>query len=347
MPLVPEKNKEISSNVDQTTATIFNVDAALALLRSTICQSGCDLGSKNFYAIIHVLLWSSPSAEGKITPKAQNWYVYHSGSWSQYMFTDAKRLYGASSVYLLFIHLNTVPKEIPYTPRYDLQITKAIPANLQDVFLLASLVSGAGKAPAGNPVNAWGGRRVMIGLQPSTIQIDPRYVLTSSASNRGEEVAPAVTFSNEGKHYWDVSVGIPIKKISEVKFDTTNNVVTPTQTSTTNAFALLNFYYPPIDLASSTNSLNLIPHPIAGVAMAKQPLHKILVGGAIGVSYVELYAGALLVKQQKLTGLQTGNTATPSQLAAASHGAYETQFSIGINVPVRALIAASKKKSGK
>jgi hypothetical protein len=77
--------------------------------------------------------------------------------------------------------------------------------------------------------------------------------------------------------------------------------------------------------------------------MASQPLNKILVGGALGLHYAEFYAGALFVKQQSLSGLQVGSTATPQQLSSASTFNFKTQFTVGINLPVRAAIQAFKK----
>jgi len=230
-----------------------------------------------------------------------------------------------------------------YKTRYEFTITKKLPANVQNVFLLLQLASGGAVAHVMTPPNFWGGRRVEIGLRPSDITIDPRIVTDQSPSNRGDEIATAQTFNNEGKYWWDVSVGVPVKKISELQVDSTNNTVTPTKIATTNAFALLNFYLPPADLAATQYSL--IPHPIAGVALSGQPLHKILVGGAIGLHYAQLYAGALFVKQQHLNGLQTGSSATPDQVAAASRFRYDAQFTVGINLPLRAAIDALKKSN--
>lgn len=340
-PLTPDSS--ISKYVNNASASIFSSAEALQLMTAT-CGNAipptpkCDVSSKDFYAIIHVLLWADASG-GKIAPKAQNWYVYHGGSLSPY--TEAKRLYGTRTIYVLYVHLSAPISDIPYVPRYEIQITKTVPANLQDLFLLASLATPGGKAPANKPQDTWGGGKVEIRLLPSSVQVDPRYVTQSAASNRGEEISPAQTFNNEGKYWWDVSVGIPLKKISDLKFDTTNNVVTPTQTSTTNAFALIDLYYPKVDLTGT--SYSYIPHPIVGVAMASQPLHKILVGGAIGLHYAEFYAGAMFVKQQTLSGLQSGSPATPQQLSAASAFNFKTQFTVGLNLPIRAAIQALKK----
>lgn len=343
-----EAHGEIAANVDVASATIFNPHSAALLLKSTVCHEakGCQIEAKDFYAVIHILRWSDPSGSSKDqTAISQNWYVYHSGLWTQDKFTDAKRLYGAKYVYFLFVHLNVRPSSHPYTARYEFEITKKTPSNIEAIFLLAQLAASPGALTTEEPKNVWGGRRVEIGLQPSDITISPRYVTDASSANRGNELANAQTFDNEGKHYWDVSLAIPIKKISELQFDSTNSTVTPSKIATTNAFGVLNLYLPSVDLKGT--SYSYIPHPIAGVALSHQPLHKILIGGAVGLHYAQLYAGALLVKQQHLAGLQTGSPATSSQVASASHYEYDTQFTVGINLPVRTAIDALKKSSKK
>jgi hypothetical protein len=77
--------------------------------------------------------------------------------------------------------------------------------------------------------------------------------------------------------------------------------------------------------------------------MASQPLHSILVGGAIGFNFAELFAGADFVKQQSLNGLSSGSPATPPQLSSATSNKFKAQFTVGINLPVKAAAATIKK----
>jgi hypothetical protein len=344
--------------IDVSTASIL-IGEELNLINTTICSGGtskCNVKSKDFYVLIHILVWSDTSkgdASKDVSPKAQNWYVYHAGSLSPY--TEAKRLYGTRTMYFLYVHLN-VPNPVTvgtpytgYTPRYELQITKTTPTNVQDLFELATLAGSSGNTQfmttTTPPVPViWGGRQIEIRYVPSTIQIDSRYV-TGPDSPRGNELSAVQTFSNEGKYWWDVSVGIPVKRISDLSFNSTNNTATTSQTSTTNAFALLDLYYPRVDLSGTTYSY--VPHPIVGVAMAGQPLHKILVGGAVGLHFAEFYAGVLFVKQQSLSGLQVGSPATPAQLSAASHFNFKPQFTVGINIPIRTALQQLKKIQSK
>ena len=79
--------------------------------------------------------------------------------------------------------------------------------------------------------------------------------------------------------------------------------------------------------------------------MASQPLHSILVGGAIGLKFAEVFVAADFVKQQQLHGLSSGSPATPGELNAATRLGYKPQFTVGINIPVKAAASALKKGS--
>jgi hypothetical protein len=78
-----------------------------------------------------------------------------------------------------------------------------------------------------------------------------------------------------------------------------------------------------------------IPHPIAGVAFAKQPLHKILVGGAWGPKASEIYAGVLFVKQPNFSG--SNSCSKPIGTSFTGDGHWCTQFSVGINLSISAI----------
>jgi hypothetical protein len=344
----PAATAAINADIDHNSYSIFTISQARDLLLNTLCAANaCDPDAKDFYAVIHILKWSDVQSN-KQTVVGEHWYVYHpvGQGWTQDQFTDGKRLFGTKSFFILYVHLHLAStlSNIP-VPVYQIQITKTIPQNVANLFALLQLETGAAARPPDYP-DKWGGRVIVVGQRPSDIKIDPRAITDPSKPASSSEVTTAQTFHNEGKYWWDVSVAVPVKKISELKFDSTNNTVAPTQTSTQNMFAVLDIYLKPIDLSGTTYSL--IPHPLVGVSMAKQPLHKILVGGAVGFHFVEVYAGALFAKQQSLTGLSTGSPATPPQVAAASKFGYETQFSVGINLPVRSIVNALKstKKSG-
>ena len=110
----------------------------------------------------------------------------------------------------------------------------------------------------------------------------------------------------------------------------------------TNVLALVNLYPRAVDIRSS--SPLLIPHFVGGVAIAKQPLHKIFVGGGFGPVVANFYIGALFVKQEELKTLAPGDPATPSQVGGDIRRRFTPQVPFGLNVPVGAIIEKLKGK---
>jgi len=356
----------------QPTAEIINSDDARALIEAafsagafkapngTVIQNpGLD---KDFHCIIHVLRWNDIAPADGVnddgTPKtaqtvaAQNWYVYNDGSakgmrsdrvWSQEDLATANRLYGVKKVWLLYVHLNKEP-QVAYTAFYDFNITKKTPANVANVLALAKVFASTTQAAANAPTNFWGGSMVDTHYVPSDVTV------TASIAN-DPAAGPLVAldkpkkYDNEGLYWWDVSVGVPIRRIKELQFDTTNNTVTSKEVDKQNIFALFNLYLPPKDIKGT--GFSWIPHFVGGVAIAKQPLKKFMLGAGFGPHFANLYVGALFTEEKKPATLTEGSTATPGQLNADIRKRFKPQFTFGINIPVRAVLATMDKDKSK
>jgi len=346
------------------------------LLESTVCKSpqppgvaDCNLDANDTYAIIHVLAWGPSATDGSNDIKSirsTNWYVYRKhgnawiGYWNQADFSGNSRLYGAATIVFLYVELNaSIDLCDPYQVRYQLTISKRVPTNVQAVQQLAQIIvpSDAGAAkraakavPGGATcptiihTNVWGGKVLKIGYKTSDIKIDS-YQLTKANGPMSARVSTPLSASlpliNEKKQWWDVSVAVPVKSVNALQYVSSNDTVVPTKIAKQNLFAIADFYLPPIDLAGTTYSM--IPHPIAGVSMASQPLHSFIVGGAIGLHFAEVFVASDWVKQQSLTGLSSGSPATQQQLSAATSYKYKAQFVVGINLPVKAAYSALQK----
>jgi hypothetical protein len=293
------------------------------------------------YCFIHLLRWSDTSTSDKPQVLAQNWYLYRKTAkgWSQEDFTTNKRLFGTRRVSFLFVHFNAA-KMTDYKPVYDFTITKKTPANVAHLYaLLASFSAGAGQNPTPSPEKGlavkdtnWGGGKMNVQYVPSDIVIKSTFRAPANSAT-DQKLADDITFDNEGLYHWDVGFAVPVKRISELKLDSTSGTATPAKVSSTNVFAVLDGYLKPVDVKG--NGFTAIPHPIAGIAFAKQPLSKLLVGGAWGPHVSEIYLGAMFVKQQEFVGSSSCSVRTGSALAAKTH--YCPQFTIGINLSVSAI----------
>ncbi len=331
-------------------------------------------GNRDIYVVIHLLRWvgscspqeknnsTDPSITRKAKPQSESlvaekpkvqsehWYLYRdvpSKSWSQEDFATSKRILGVTRLYVSTVHLGSCNMMNPdgsatYKPEYDFTVTKKTPANLAHLYaLIANYTAGKSskqEQPAEKEAKQrnswdsfWGGGILNLQYRPSDILIKSTFRIASGDPE--QKLSDNITFDNEGLYHWDVGFAVPVRKISEIKLDATSGTATPADVSNTSVFAVLNGYIKPIDVKGS--GFNAIPHPIAGVSFAKQPLSKILIGGAWGPQVSELYIGALFVKQPILSGNNSCSDASGASVTGTSH--YCVQFSIGINLSVSAI----------
>jgi hypothetical protein len=304
---------------------------------------------KDFYCIIHVLSWSAPSAaDNTQTVVAQNWYLYNQGAknWSQGTAETIPRLYGAKDVTLLVLHLNREATN-KYTPSYEIRVQKKTPAYIQHLLALAGLFnsqpSGPGLADDENPKHWWGVYHLTVQYNPSDITITPEVSKTSATDAPAEvtKLGDAQKFDNEGLYFVDFSVGVPVRKISQLSFESTNGLVTAKEVDKTNIMAFLNLYPRPVDIKRT--GYDMVPHFVGGVAIDKKPLDKIFLGAGFGPVVANFYLGALFVKQQQLSNLAPGVAATPGQVGNDIRHRYKAQIGFGLNLPVGAIIEKLKK----
>lgn len=331
------------------TATLDNPAAAKDFINKIRAISGGPtdipkaVGSQpDTYVLIHLLRWSDSSTPAKPKVEANHWYLYRDvsiGKWSQEDFTSAKRLLGVKQVYVLYVHLNS-GKAGDYTPNYDFTISKKTPANVAHLYALLQAYTGGTAATPSSAVKAlvedssqavWGGGMLNLQYRPSDILIKSTFKPSSGDSD--PNLADDITFDNEGPYWWDVGFAVPVKKISELKLDSTSGTATPAKVNSENVFSVFDFYFKPVDVKG--NGFMAIPHPIAGVAFAKQPLHKILVAGAWGPKASEIYVGAMFVKQPNLSG--SNSCAHLGGTSFTGGGHFCTQFTVGINLSVSAI----------
>jgi hypothetical protein len=297
------------------------------------------------YTIINVIdLHGGANAQNVAS---NNWYIYSmdkkfttgfAGGWQLADFDGATRLYGAKKVLLLSILENnlTAPVEkVSPAIAYTLTVTKQQPTNVANVTQLLGLVFQKAPVPGleAKLASYWACSAVPIAYKTSSIKIDLSYT-----PGGGIPYTASQGFTSEAKQHWDVSFALPVKKASALQYSSSANTVTASQINKTDLFAVADFYPYPVDLAN--NKFNFIPGFFAGVAMNSQPLHSLIFGGSVGLKLVQVYAGALLIKQQQLNGLSPGSSATGAQVTSATSYVYKPSFSMGIKISIKAAAAA-------
>jgi hypothetical protein len=347
--------------LNQDKATLDNPSAAKDFINAISSIPGVknlpvvNGNNKDIYVLIHLLRWSDSSTATNLKAQADHWYLYRDvpvGQWSQEDLSSTKRLLGVKQVYVLYVHLNDGKGTLvnrtsaSYVPTYDLTISKKTPANVAHLYALLASYTGGTTSQSGisnknfaldlvdtTPYFVWGGGVVNLQYRPSDILIKSTFHTQSNDSD--QKLADDITFDNEGPYWWDVGFAVPVKKISELKLDSTSGTATPASVNGQNVFSVLDIYLRPVDVKGS--AFTAIPHPIAGIAFAKQPLHKILVGGAWGPKVSEIYAGVMFVKQPNLSG--SNSCGSPSGTSFTGGGHFCAQFTIGINLAVSSIIS--------
>jgi len=300
---------------------IANSANAAILLKETIGDTpGVDLEDDSFHCIIHVAKWNfEREVDGEAryirqNLKDQHWYVFQGGKGnllSGEEFSANRRIWGSKRVWLVYVHLNSKLAS-RYTPAYVVSLTKKNPANLDALTGILGLFGiGAGEfSELQNAAsNFWGGEPLeMKGWSASDISVLPavsvKQLIIGPDGQAFGRVDPAVvtqmklgeaaTFDNEGRHRWDAGIAVPIRRATDLKFDTTTGVATPAKIDKTAALAMLSLFPYPIDLKS--NASQAVPHLLFGVDISEKPLDQVFVGAGWGPVFANFYAGGSYVK---------------------------------------------------
>ncbi len=188
----------------------------------------------------------------------------------------------------------------------------------------------------------FGGGTIDVAYRPSDITISASLL----TDDKDLKLSDPYVVDNEGRYYFDFSVPLTLKKLSEVQYQDNTGTFSPVKVDSTNAFMAIDGFYPAVDVKS--NNWTRWPHPLTGVAFAKRPLSKILLAGAWGPYFSEVYAGWAWIKQPRVAAGSNSCKASGGMTASASNPFgehYCGQFSIGLNLTVTGI--ASKLGSPK
>lgn len=320
--------------------------------------------------ILHVAGWGRPqrdatapagSNNASIQIANQNWYVYQANHDSDEDITIRKRIFGARRMWLVYLHFNIdTAGGLAYDVAYDAAVKSKTPAYLNHLTDLLGLFQGAADAMGGAPPVAdlttrWGAHCFTADSIPSDVTFTPRYSLLANtpvppaALNYGSvgtalAGATAETFDNEGLYRFDFSVGVPLKKIRDVQYVSASGMLAPADVGQQNIFALVNYYFQPVDIKRS--GFSWVPHAVAGVKIGSQPLKRAIVGVGYGPALANLYFGLVLNSTNVPAGTACGATLGQIPDGAKLKRRTCAEFGWGLNISVGAAVDAMKKKQG-
>ncbi|MDX1981432.1 MAG: hypothetical protein SFV51_14275 [Bryobacteraceae bacterium] len=206
---------------------------------------------------------------------------------------------------------------------YRAEVSAKLPHMLKD---LADLIfSGQAQATDESvkvqPVSLWGGGVMSVSSVPSDIKVEGS-IQTSGA----QPVAIGTkTYDNEGKYFWDVSAGIPLKSVKETTFESTSQTLAAREISRQSLYAMLNVL--PMKVDTKSKRMGITPVLLVGIGVANRPLDRVIFAGGLGINQIQVFAGTAYTNKQ-FPGTAPGATVT----------ARRTNLVFGLNIPLRQVL---------
>ena len=339
----PECDKTLSDG-DEVTYSVVNIEGWLdndekvkavidrgrikkdqekRVIEDTVYKKNGSTPVNEDYCIVHIIEWlvkgDDQSAASKADVLREHWALYKydekNRKWVAEKAQKGTRIYGKSRVNVLAIHLKT---RMTWDIDYTISVTKKTPTNIANALDLASIITSGkvGKLADANPIIAarWGGGLMCINSIPSDIAVGSEIIIRNAQSEAVQQPKTfSKTYDNEGKYWWDVSIGVPFKEVKEVQFNSEDGTVTAKKVTRQNAYGFLNiFLFGKQDLTG--DSFLKSPHLVLGVPISKKPLDNPVIGLGYGIRKFSLkfdfYAGVVFNRVREPRTLGTGEPAT-------------------------------------
>jgi hypothetical protein len=300
--------------------------------------------------LIHYVNPGAFDAPTKTFPALKdNWYIWRRGISAADF--DGTRLYGIKKVYVLSV-VGPFEKEADINAGQDLSkmqyfavIQKKLPENWNNflgLFQIAgyvqNLFAGQGR---GVPPFLYGFGTLQDMAVPANLTVTG--YLPNSDGKTYVPVGKADALLNEGLHFWDAGVGVPVTKVKDLQYNQTTTGLQPAQVDKSSIFGLVNFYFRPLNLQDPGNSWH--PSLTAGFALQGQVRDRLFAGittnfpGIRGVKFTKSTWYQLL---QPYVGVEFLSTQRPVSNPAPGASQLELhtvrKLAIGLEIPVKTAI---------
>lgn len=309
------------------------------------------------YCLIHVIRWKKLN-EGKSDPERELWALFKARKdngglvWEpqfdptvekddpNYHKIYSSRIFGHKRVAVLALHLNTPGN---WDIKYKVSIKQVTPTPIQNLLTLASTIIAAEKVEEEKDV--WGGRMMLVRYSSSEMVVQVSTIRSTQTGQKVEQSKEyAKKYFNEGRYFWDVSVGVPVNSFRELQFTSEGNRVTTAAKERQDIYGFLNLYPKPVDLKSE--AFLTPPHLVLGVPLGSKPLHRPVIGIGTGIFKApikfNIFAGMVFIRERVPRNLNQGETATPAELEADLRTRWVRKFMFGINFPISQIKDALK-----
>jgi hypothetical protein len=251
-----------------------------------------------------------------------------------------------------------VPKEQAEITQF-LASKKKDPAwltNVLSLISLAQLQKKGGKKVVPEPLTLYGTGHlqdvpvpsdIWVQAGGSTITPEDWALLPNQPSDEFfRAVTPETEIDNEGKYWFDASVGIPTKKIDELEYIRNDNRIQTRNIGAESVLALANIIPRSIDIKDPKQWWH--PRLLIGFGIRGRVLDRAFFGVGMGFAFGKLKDNALLQLFQPYAGIQRTVTRIDATATGAASVSSAWKLAIGINIPVKtATERLSSKKASK
>ena len=281
---------------------------------------------------------SQPNANSTNSQPIDRWILAHRTR-NIIELSEDTRIFGVKSLAVIFVHVNATinADSDPETQFGDVAyrvIAKAkLPQNISDLLGLLQVAVGLFNATAQETRVSYIGFGLITTVPtPSDVTIFGVESNAGTGPNRRglQLVGQSRKYDNEGKYWWDISLGVPVNKLSLVTFSQDNQTFTPKTINKQSVYGMVNIFLHPVDL----KHVEYIPHPVVGLGLTGRPGENFMFGGAWGIPQLQGFFGRAYAAR------------TVPNNGGEQH--YKHDWTYGINLPILSAIkqlTAQKSKS--
>lgn len=364
-------------------APVGKIIGNLDLLKKTASKCSIEEGSENdfielvkkyanngedltFPVFVHVVKFNFDSVEGRNAVGKDCWFTVQPGPGGKSVVSSTKRLFGASSFGVLFLHLDwhvsgftkrlddesidagSCPADGPYGEVAD-NLTRNFKADSREAFYygivekklpqnvrnLIALLRAMTITPAADnqsnvlihcPVSYYGyGYEPQIPRTSDITLFGAEFPVRNSSGSAGL-IGQKLEVDNESKHWWDVSIGVPMTKLTALEYSEDNSRFDPKEVNKQTAYGMLNLFWPH-DLKEKIPFW--YPRALIGIGITGRPGERFFIGGGVGPKAFQVFAGSGFVSSEITLG-----EGEAQRLGTK----YNSQFTMGINISVQSAI---------
>jgi len=320
----------ISTNFNATLADGKGQDTLLVTALKAILQG--EYRGENVWAkgADNALIYLVRHGVDEKDPVTSRWLLAERGV-GGIKITATKRIMGKSRIAFVFVHVNAAlntgqdARETYGDVELRAIAKPKLPANVARLINLLRFAAGLQAAAPGRTsllgYGVFDKVPVPSDLTAFEVRTQPKVIV----------VGKPETYDNEGRYLWDVSVGVPVNKLTLLDYSDEGNTFVPKTINKQSVYGLINLYPYPVDIKEGKWRY-ILPRAVAGVGLTGRPGENFFVGGAAGFSWLQFFVGSGFANRRTLIPGRNPMDGTSYEQRYASRLTY------GLNIPVSAAL---------